>query len=304
MTVAVACFLTIALAGVEAAQPQFEVASVKPAPPPEGRGISSSTHYDKALYTANNVTLRELVRAAYGLKDYQLQTPSWMETTRYNISAKFPEAAQRDQVNSMLQRLLTERFKMEVRREEKDLPAYTLVVAKVGPKLKQEAPAPPKPAETMTDAASQGPTIGMGRSGMGRPGMSGPPPKDKDGYPIPAKGDWASTTSNGETKLAVDTQPIDKLTQFLSRFLGQEVVDKTGLTGKYSFRMAFSGEHAPLPGMGRPAMPPPPSDTASDPGGPNVFRALQDQLGLKLETTKVTMPFLVIDKAEKTPIEN
>jgi uncharacterized protein (TIGR03435 family) len=263
---------------------QFEVASVKPAPPPEGRGISSSTHYDKALYTANNVTLRELVRTAFGLKDYQLQTPTWMETTRFNITAKVPDAAPRDQVNAMLQKLLVERFKMEIRREQKDLPSYTLVVAKGGPKLKEVAPEEPAPA---TDGASPGPTIGMGQ--RGRPGMSGPPPKDKDGFPIASKGDWASTSSNGETKMVADTQPIDKLTQFLSRFLGQEVVDKTGLTGKYTFRMAFSGEHAPLPGMGRPVAPPQSSDTASDPGGPNVFKALQDQLGLKLESGKIKM---------------
>jgi uncharacterized protein (TIGR03435 family) len=277
---------------------------VKPAPPPEGRGFSSSTNYDKALYTANNMTLRELVRSAYGLKDYQLQTPAWMETTRFNISAKVPAGAAREQVNGMLQKLLVERFQMEVRREEKDLPAYTLVVAKSGPKLKEVAPEEPKPADSATDGSSQGPRIGMGPGGMGRPGSSGPPMKDKDGYPIPAKGDWASTSSNGETKLVADTQSIDKLVQFLSRFLGQEVVDKTGLTGKYTFRMAFSGEHAPIPGFGRPAAPPSNPDTASDPGGPNVFRALQDQLGLKLETTKVKMPFLIIDKAEKTPIEN
>ena len=144
----------------------------------------------------------------------------------------------------------------------------------------------------------------MGPGGMGRPGMSGPPPKDKDGYPIPGKGDWASTSSNGETKLATDTQPIEKLVQFWSRMLGQEVVDKTGLTGKYTFRMAFSGEHAPIPGLGRPAAPPQNSDTASDPGGPNIFRALQDQLGLKLEPGKVKMDVLIVEKAEKTPIEN
>jgi uncharacterized protein (TIGR03435 family) len=227
-----------------------------------------------------------------------------METTRYNISAKVPEAAPRDQVNAMLQKLLVDRFKMEVRREEKDFPSYTLVVAKGGPKLKEEAAEQPKSAEATTDGASQGPVIGLGGGGMGRPGRSGPPAKDKDGFPIVSKGDFSSTSSNGETKLAVDTQPIDKLAQFLSRFLGQEVVDKTGLTGKYSFHLAFSGEHAPIPGLGRPAMPPQSSDTASDPAGPNVFKALQDQLGLKLETGKVRMESLVVEKAEKTPIEN
>ncbi len=295
--------LATAVAGIAGAQAQFEVASVKPAPPPEGRGFSSSTHFDKALYTANNVTLRELIRSAYGLKDYQLQTPSWMETARFNISAKVPEGVPRDQVNAMLQSLLVERFKMEVRREDRELPAYTLVVAKGGSKLKEVPPEEPKPAEMMTDAASQGARIGMGGSGMGM-GSSGPPRKDKDGYPIVGKGDWSSTSSNGETKLAADTQSIDKLVQFVSRFLGQEVVDKTGLTGKYSFRMAFSGEHAPIPGLGRPAAPPRISEEASDPGGPNIFRALQDQLGLKLETAKVTMPFVSVEKAEKTPIEN
>ncbi len=297
-------WFAMVLAAGASAQGQFEVASVKPAPPPEGRGISSSTHYDKALYRAVNVTLRELVRTAYGLKEYQLQTPSWMETTRYNISAKVPEAAPRDQVNAMLQKLLVDRFKMEVRREEKDFPSYTLVVAKGGPKLKEAAAEQPKAAEAMTDGASQGPVIGLGGGGMGRPGRSGPPAKDKDGFPIVSKGDFSSTSSNGETKLAVDTQPIDKLAQFLSRFLGQEVVDKTGLTAKYSFHLAFSGEHAPIPGIGRPAAPPASSDTATDPGGPNVFKALQDQLGLKLETGKVRMESLVVEKAEKTPIEN
>src|SRR3954469_20024566 len=97
--------------------PQFEVASVKPAPPPEGRGFSSSTHYDKALYTANNMALRDLVLAAFKLKDYQLQCPSWMETARYNISAKMPEGAAKEQTNPMLQTLLVQRFQMEVRRE-------------------------------------------------------------------------------------------------------------------------------------------------------------------------------------------
>jgi uncharacterized protein (TIGR03435 family) len=289
--------------------PQFEVASIKPAPPPEGRGMSWGTHYDKALYTANNVALRDLLIAAFKLKDYQLQCPSWMETARFNINAKVPEGMPKEEINPMLQTLLVQRFKMEVRRERKELPAFTLTVAKGGPKLKEAEPDSNPPAPAMLDGTAPGSVSGVGGSADMAAMMArrGPPAKDKDGYPIPGKVGMSSSGSNGHTKVAGSTQPMSALVQFLSRLLGREVVDNTGLAGKYDFRFEFGGS-VPMPGMARSPVMPPPGATApaeaADPDGPTIFKALQDQLGLKLEPGKTQMDFVVIEKAEKMPIEN
>jgi uncharacterized protein (TIGR03435 family) len=89
----------------------------------------------------------------------------------------------------------------------------------------------------------------------------------------------------------------------LSRQLGRDVLDKTGLTGKYDFRLEYSNDGTmaspvPMPVMAGVVR------TESEPSGPTIFKALQDQLGLKLESGKAPMEVVVIDKAEKAPIEN
>ena len=282
---------------------QFEVASVKPAAPPESGRFSSSTRRDQGRFTATNVTLKSLVMQAYVLKDYQLQCPGWMESERYDIVAKVPDSTPKEQVNAMLQNLLLERFKMTVHREQRDLPAYTLTVAKSGPKMKEFVPDPNTPP--MNDGAA------TGRGGMPpMPPRFTPPPKDKDGYPIVSgRGGWSSSSSEGRTKMTAVGITMASLKDMLSRQLGQPVVDKTGLTGKYGFRLEYAadgmmGPPLPMPMQMRAGASSGPVDGLSDASGPTIFRALQDQLGLKLEAGKTPVEIIVVEKADKVPVEN
>src|SRR5450759_2761857 len=119
--------------------------------------------------------------------------------------------------------------------------------------------------------------------------------------------------TNGRMRLVANRQPITALTVMLSNQLGRPVVDATGLKAKYDFNLDFAPDGMNGP-MGMMAPPPPKPDgaagggapmaSAPDPGGPAIFTALQEQLGLKLEQRKGPVDLLVIDRLEKVPTEN
>jgi uncharacterized protein (TIGR03435 family) len=116
-----------------AARPEFEVVSVKPGDPADP---SSSGRTTPGGLEMRNTTLKNLVRSAYQLNEYQLEGgPKWMDSARFNIDAKLPAGVPRDQIPQMMQALLADRFKLEFHRATKTLPEYALVVAKGGPKL-------------------------------------------------------------------------------------------------------------------------------------------------------------------------
>ena len=114
--------------------PEFEVASVKPHA--SGGSPHVSIAGDPGRLTFTNITVRGLIREAYGLKIYPpLRGPDPLSTDRYDVIAKVPPDASKEQRMLMLQRLLAERFKLVVHRETKELPIYSLVAGKNGPKL-------------------------------------------------------------------------------------------------------------------------------------------------------------------------
>jgi uncharacterized protein (TIGR03435 family) len=169
----------------------------------------------------------------------------------------------------MLQPLLAERFKLKAHTETKQLPVYELIVAKGGPKLKEATP-----GDTYANGF-KGPD-GVGRGGMMRMGRG---------------------------QLTGQGVPITTLTNLLSQQLQRTVVDKTGLTGKYDLELNWTPEQGegglgPPPGAASPQAEPAPDAT-----GPSIFTALQEQLGLKLQSTKGPVETLVIDHAEM-PSEN
>jgi uncharacterized protein (TIGR03435 family) len=112
--------------------PSFEVASVKLAEPSATRGGRASASGDRVSYI--NTTLKNVLARAYGVKGYQIVGPSWIVTERYDIIAKAPEGTPKEQIPLMLQTLLTERFRLTLHREMKQLGVYALVTAD-GPKL-------------------------------------------------------------------------------------------------------------------------------------------------------------------------
>ena len=259
-----------------AEQPAFEVASIKPADPsPMGR-IQIQMNVDAGMLRYNNVSLKDCMRVAYRVKDYQIEGPDWIGDTRFNISAKLPEGASKDQVPEMLQSLLADRFKLEFHRDTKPHAIYALVVDKGGPKL--------KPAEVpVGDSGVRG---GGGRGNMMM--MMGP-----DGMHAKA----SSATVSG-------------MAEMISRFADRPIVDMTGIEGQYDFDLAFFPDsvrnlpgggpavlHAPGPdGGGRPA-------EATTHEGSTIFDAVQ-RYGLKLEPRKAPMEILVVDRVEKAPTEN
>ena len=124
----------VALFTLPAAAQKFEVASVKPNNSGSGSSHSSSGH---GKLTATNNSLRQYIRSAYDLRDYQISGPDWLATERYDISATADDDVPDDAFMPMMQALLAERFKLEVHRTTKELPMYVLVAAKTGPKLQE-----------------------------------------------------------------------------------------------------------------------------------------------------------------------
>jgi uncharacterized protein (TIGR03435 family) len=133
--------LWIAAMAVAAQVSSFEVASVKPVNPPAGpHVVSLIVNHGKLNIEA--AELRQIVGLAYAIQRVRVQGgPEWADSDQFDIVAKAgnPDAT-RDEIRSMLQTLLAERFKLVVHRETKQLPAYTLVVGKSGSKLKESAP--------------------------------------------------------------------------------------------------------------------------------------------------------------------
>jgi uncharacterized protein (TIGR03435 family) len=125
--------------------PTFDVASVRQAAPPgpqtttaggvrriSGAAIVTVTS-DRASY--RNITLKSLLMSAYDLKPFQISGPAWIDSEHYDIVAKIPEGAPKEEVPVMLQNLLAERFRMTLHSETKDHPGFILGIGKGGPKL-------------------------------------------------------------------------------------------------------------------------------------------------------------------------
>jgi uncharacterized protein (TIGR03435 family) len=114
---------------------RFEVASVKPAPPTPGRGISSNMRMDPSRITCTNVTLKKLIVESYEMKEYQVIGPEWLNTELYNIEATIAPGTSGDQALVMIHNLLADRFHLALHRETRELSVYALVVGKNGSKL-------------------------------------------------------------------------------------------------------------------------------------------------------------------------
>ena len=115
----------------------FDVASVKRASPPPGGVDSSSMRLDPVRSTCTNVSLGKLLVESYGVKDYQVSGPDWLNTEIYDITATLPPGTTGDEVLLMIQALLADRFKLTLHRDSKELPVYALIVGKGGSKLQE-----------------------------------------------------------------------------------------------------------------------------------------------------------------------
>ncbi len=252
----------------------FEVASVKPARSETGRftmngGPGTS---DPGRISYANIMLRRILLNAYEVKNYQISGPEWLDTARFDITARVPDGTTMERFRAMLRNLLETRFQMKIHRESRELPIYALVAAKNGPKIKPSVKAPPNGVPGEDQLA----TI-RGDEG-------------KDGFPalsLRAPG-LVIETKDGLARITAKEVPLTKLTDLLSGQVGRPVIDTTGLPEDYSFVLYFTPEGV----------------NTGDHAEPSIFGALQEQLGLRLEARKGPVEMLVIDQALRIPTEN
>lgn len=281
--------LAVAVLGAGAVLGQsFEVASIKPAPPPPDGRLMIRMGGDSGRIDYTNVSLRDLVRIAFKAKEQQINAPDWLGSERFNIVAKFPAGATRDDVPAMLQKMLEDRFKLSYHKESKETSVYALVAAKGGPKLhaaevpdgKEDRPSGGPQVRDIPIGRAQAKDMPMGRAQM----MMGPKGMHMIG------------------KMSM-SQFADRLSSFIDRI----VVDKTGLKGNYDIDLEFMPEGGvPGPG-GMRAIQMPDGEGAAhreDSDAPTVFTAIQENLGLKLDPQKAPVDVYVVDHIEKVPTEN
>jgi uncharacterized protein (TIGR03435 family) len=251
------------------AKPKFEVATVRPADPNPQNTVLVGMSADPSLVRYRNMTLRDAIRGAYMVRDFQIVGPDWMSTLRFEVDAKMPAGAGSDQVPLMFQSLLEERFGLTFRRDPKEMQVYALLVGKDGPKLKEA---------DMKAPTSQAAAMGT------------------DGKPRPL------VYFGGTASAVTVTAPAASLLTLVgvtSRFTGKPLVDETGIKeGLYDFKLTFAPEVTTSLGPAPPLNAAAPSDPA-----PTLSEAVK-QYGLRIETRKEKIDMFVITRLEKTPTEN
>ena len=249
------------------AVPAFDVSSVKPNK--EG-GPSSVRVTPGGLLSVTNNNLRNIIRNAWNITNDQIAGgPDWLDTERFDITAKASAPFKQDEARVMLQALLAERFGLATHMETRELPVYLLVLARkdgtLGPQMKKAD----------VDCAALFASVTAGGK------MPERLPNGNLPCGLSVRGSQGLVTGNGVG--------MEQLARNLTGGVGRIVVDRTGLQGYYDINLTFAPES--LPGA--------PPETASDSGAPSLFTAMPEQLGLKLEPGRAPIAVLVIDRAER-----
>ena len=269
-----AAITALVVFGQPVARPKFEVASVKP---------SAEQRFKMVRPLPGRLTadapVQLLMQNAYGVQPFQIAGgPDWINSEHYQIEAKADGKASRDQILLMLQALLEDRFQLKTHRETRQLPVYALAPAKSGLKL-----TPPQEGSCVTPAPDAVPDWAGGR--IAPPGRGQPPSPRCGSVGVMVVPDGARM-QGGKATMA-------EFVRMLSMVLGRTVVDKTGFTDLFDLRLDF------LPDEITAGLPPPPPDAPNDFKTTSILSALQEQLGLRLESTKGPVEVIVIDHLER-----
>ena len=274
---------------------RFEVASIRrsaytsPLPPPPGAPGILPPNLDRQRLSLSS-SLAGLIVVAYAMRSCGLGAitvancallsggPSWLRRDYFDLQANLPDntpaytlpqfwEARAPAIQLMLQHLLEERFNLKFHRESSELPVYTMVVAKGGPKLKKAA-----------GATMQFPdgTIGKDQRILFRPANFNPK----------ALADSLNAT---EFQMLVRNRTLQELADLMSNMMDRPVLNRTGIEGEFDITMNYERD---TDAEGRPQL-----------FGPSFFTALSEQLGLILQPTKAPVDIFVIDHAD-LPSEN
>ena len=238
----------------------FDVVSVKP----NRSQVNPYGGFVPNGFEAVAATAQQLISLAYGVSVTQiLDAPSWIRTEFYDVTARTGRSAPASpaSMTGMLQRLLAERFKLVAHREQREAPVYALSIARSDGRLGSRLTVAPLDCDSRAATAPPG-TPGLSICGIDRgPGMS-----------------------------AGRTMTIAQLSGVLGSIVGRQVVDRTGLQGNYDWDLSWT----PTPGE-----PGPRSEPAAGGDGVSIFAAIQEQLGLKLESDRGVIDALIIERIER-----
>jgi bla regulator protein blaR1 len=267
-----------------ASLPAFEEISIRPNVTP-GRGGRGGGQMQPGRYVAQNLTLRTIIKRAFcipgatpaacrDLLDQQVAGgPEWLDADKFDIVATTVGQTQPVQMRLLIQRMLAERFKLSAHWERQELPVYVLTMARadgrVGPGLRLT------PDEECAAARAAGPPPMPPTAAPGAPLNLGPLPN-------------CGAIQFGPGQLVARGAPMEWLAQTLTTVpvvtgIDRPVLDRTGLRGNHGFTLKFAAAGSASP----------------DPDRPELFTALQEQLGLKLEPRREPIDVLVVDRAEK-----
>jgi uncharacterized protein (TIGR03435 family) len=252
-------------------RPTFDAASIKlNTTGPTG---SPNAFLSGGRYVAST-TARSIIRFAYDPMIIRQITggPSWLDVDRYDIQAKGQGNPNGDMLRLMLRQLLVDRFAFRAHVEPRETEVYALMRARndgtPGPQLTPGADdcARARDGGSLPDAPPSAPGCGFRTLARSSPSL----------------GVQIEVTGEGVT--------MSQFAQYLSGLtpVGRVVVDRTGLAGGYDTLLSFSGAGVSVNGA-----------HLESSSGASIFTAVQEQLGLKLESTKASVDFLVIDNVHR-----
>lgn len=264
-------------AGQQVSQPTFDVISIKPSQPGASNRLPRISPGRVEIF---NTTLKALIRMAYSRFAFDTREiaggPSWIDSERFDLVATMDRPPQPaatgmpTELVGMLRALIEDRFRVKAYNERREGDIYVLSFArsdkKTGAGLRTVPDACATAMKELTGAAPP-------------PPRSGPPPCSFGGPP-------GKLTATGVT--------MAMFVNVLAGIAGRTVVDRTGLAGSFDIELTFDPATAAQAPPGAPPGPTPADDTK-----PSIFTALQEQLGLKLESTRGPIDVLVIDQAER-----
>jgi uncharacterized protein (TIGR03435 family) len=257
----------------------FEAASVKPNK--SGDNSTSVGPRPGGRFNATNAPVALFITMAYQLQPFQVQgAPDWTRIDRFDIAAKLDgdpppvPFGEPDQMMLALRTLLADRFKLAAHWETPEMPAYALVQAradgKLGPNLRQSSTDCEAIRAASREAAREGRAIN---------------PNTDDRV--------ACGVRNNNGLMQFGGYPLTLFANALANQVARVVIDRTGLTGNWDFELTFTPERVRQQALAGNA------PTGVDPNGPSIFTAIQEQLGLRLESTKAPVKVLVIDHVEQ-----
>jgi uncharacterized protein (TIGR03435 family) len=273
------------------AEPHFEVASIR------ATDISAFTAGGggkvppigvRTLPNGMNATLatvRMLILSAYQLRDYQLVGgPGWLDSDRFDISARAAGEVTPEVARRMLKSLLHDRFMLRVHTETRQADRHALVLARadgrLGPGLKRTS----AECEATLEARKKG----------GAP-PSGPPNFELIRTQTVCGMSMMGSSASGAANYSMGGVALDRLVNQISGEVGGPVVDRTGLSGLFDVLLEYASQRRQL----QAAPPVNAPDLTKDVAPPTLRDALKEQLGLELQSEKGPLEVLVVDSVER-----